>query len=205
MVEAARNAGLSSAISADDLKNIKDVVLANTNKDWPNNIHNAYYVTSALANLDTIPKQTEIITLAKNTLKSKDKQSVESIFHAASILETLKVSDATVDKAVVDTLKNAIEDGETLNDYYYAGSAALSLRALKLAKEITDDDIASLVAKVSDLADEDGAFRSSSTDKEGSLYNTGLALQLLARYIYGGVGFALVVCVARIDSQYNTG
>lgn len=178
----ASNHGLSSTFTQTDVATLKTFLQS---KAETSSIHDAFYATQGLALLDTKPtaaKTTELCTLAKNTLSSKavEKLDVESIYHAAALAQVLKC-DVTIDKAVTDTIKTVIEEGASVPNYYYAVSAALALRA-QTKKEVSDDELTSVIEKLGDLTESDGGVRSTTEDKEGNLYNTGLVLQIYARY-----------------------
>ena len=175
----ALNHGLSSTFTQTDAATIKSLLQS---KAESSSIHDAFYATQGLALLDTRPtpaKTTELCTLAKTTLSNKA-VDVQSIYHAASLAQVLKC-DVTVDKAVSDAIKTAIEEGASVPNYYYAVFAAMSLRA-QTKKDLTDDELTSVIEKLGDLTESDGAVRSTTEDKEGNLYNTGLVLQIYARY-----------------------
>jgi hypothetical protein len=179
----ASNHGLSSTFTQSDVATLKTFLQS---KAETSNIHDAFYATQGLSLLDTKPtaaKTTELCTLAKNTLSDKavsEKQDVESIYHAAALAQVLKC-DVTVDKTATDAIKTTIAEGASVPNYYYAVFAALSLRA-QTKKDITDDELTAVIEKLGDLTESDGAVRSTTEDKEGNLYNTGLVLQIYARY-----------------------
>lgn len=177
------NHGLSTTFTQNDVANVKSFLQSQA--EASSNIHDAYYATQALARLELKPtadKATKLCTLAKDTLKDKsvvEKLDAKSIYHAAALAQVLKC-DVTVDKALTDAIKSIIEDGASVPNYYYAVNAALSLRE-KTKKDITDDQITSVVEKLGDLTESDGTVRATVEDKDGDLYNTGLVLQIYAR------------------------
>jgi oligosaccharyltransferase complex subunit delta (ribophorin II) len=178
----ASNHGLSSTFTQSDVATLKTFLQSQSETT---NIHNAFYATQGLALLDIKPtKATELCTLAKNTLRSKtvvEALDVESIFHAAAVAQVLKC-DVTVDKAVTDAIETVIEEGGSVSHYYAAVFATLALRA-QTKKEITDDELTAVIEKLGDLTESDGTVRGTKDDKEGSLYNTGLVLQIYARIV----------------------
>lgn len=180
-----QNHGLTSTFTAQEASTLKSFL--QTKADKLDSIHDAFFTIKALALLDTKPtaaKNTELCTLAKNTLKDQkvlNNLDARSIYHAAAVAEQLGC-DVTVEKAVTDAIKNIIEEGDSVPHYYHAVMAALALRS-QTKKEVSDDELTSVMSKISDLTESDGTIRSSTSDKEGNLYNTGLSLQLFAKYV----------------------
>jgi oligosaccharyltransferase complex subunit delta (ribophorin II) len=178
------NRGLSTTFTQADANALK-AVLQSTDKFT--DIHTAYYTTQALAQLDTKPtdaKTKELCTLAQDTLRNKqvlEGHDATSIHQALALAAQLKC-DVAVDKAVTDSIKETIEEGDSAADFFHAVSAALAARE-KTKKDISDDVLTSVIDKIDDLTESDGTVRASTNDKDGTLFNAGLALQLYGKLL----------------------
>lgn len=62
-------------------------------------------------------------------------------------------------------------------------------------------DLTTLAEKVIEYSEEDGTFKGTSDDAEGSIYNTGLALELLGRYVFFRTPYSLFMPRYRIIKE----
>ncbi len=162
------NSGLSSTF---DTTNLINFLKSKT----PSTIQEAFYVSEALRELGQTSSK-DLCTLATTALSKPVLENTQSFYQAATVAKSLSCS-AKLTTAQVDDLKSLLAEGDVPN-IFYAVFTSLALAE----KSISEDDLTAVIERIGDLTESDGTVRTSSSDKDGTLYNAGLALQIYARY-----------------------
>eukprot|EP01111_Echinosteliopsis_oligospora_P010115 TRINITY_DN3090_c0_g1_i1.p1 TRINITY_DN3090_c0_g1~~TRINITY_DN3090_c0_g1_i1.p1 ORF type:complete len:705 (-),score=241.46 TRINITY_DN3090_c0_g1_i1:78-2192(-) len=183
------NTGLSSTFTEEDVADtISLITSATKDKSWPTNIQEAYFASHTLRLLgsSSLPKQKEQCNLAKSTLTDKktlDSLDIISIYYAVLVADELKC-DIKIDRQpLIDSLRKSTEKN-SFNHIYYSTATILALHnsnIVQIKGEFKDSEISGLISKLHGLVEEDGSVLATPNAKEGSLYNTGLLLQLLSK------------------------
>lgn len=125
-----------------------------------------------------VPEGNKLCQVLQSTFSSAvSEKDYASAHYAAAAAEVVKCSGFNAPSSTRNVLQSGLQS-KNLGDVYHASQAVLALVDLK-AFQLKDFDYSSVQQTLLNLLEEDGTFRSSPDDDEGSAYHAGLALEVL--------------------------
>lgn len=173
--------GPSTYLSNDDRAYYKRVLLSAQQQDgsFSSSLSNTYFTIAALKSLKVeIPSKDRICSFAK-TKTIEEEENIESLFYRSSILENLNCGSSVNEKtkaALMASLKTA-----SFNRVLHAVSTISVLMKSKNI-ELSVEEMQSIHDRLWQFH-ADGLFRSTEEDEDGSVLNTGYALEIFSEII----------------------
>lgn len=160
-----------------DAAALKSLLLSTQKADGSfGSLHDTHYAVSALNQINADVPNTKVCAFVKEALKHKG-HTAASLWHAVSLVDLLKCTDAKVDQPLITLLENEVKSDSLTNIYH-----ALSSMALLKAKGHTFSPTATsqVVTAIAQLGGADGLFKDDTDAEESTAYHAGLAFHSLA-------------------------
>ncbi|KAM9974676.1 hypothetical protein ACTFIW_008138 [Dictyostelium discoideum] len=210
--------GISNVYSKNDINNIKQFISSKYNgntKLYGESLKDTFYGVGVLTRIGetNIEAAKDICKQTKEQLKQNKFTDIELVFNGVTILSELKClqgessSSLGNEQQLQDLLKNKLENGlllektQAINIYFTLSSAkAIDSKTVSIIDPLLAQAVGSMVS----LMDEDGTFKSVSTDDEGNLQNTAAAYFALARLSHRLKSNEVDKLVAKVVNKVDT-
>ncbi|EGC36552.1 hypothetical protein DICPUDRAFT_77786 [Dictyostelium purpureum] len=181
------NRGISSVYSKNDINNLNRFI--STQKQGKlygtdnQQLKDTFYAVGALTRLgESVSDAKTICSTVKEQLETNKFSDIELLYNGVTILSELKCIEeiSSASKKIQETLKSKLQNGDLLE----TTQAVNIVFTLQSAKLVTNDDFdltSSVKRIVSLMVEDEGTFKSTESDSEGTLLNTAAAYFALAR------------------------